>query len=91
MNPKLNAVRLALLAGLSLGGVNLAHADDCTALQDQKNLIYAAHGYCFKNADAQKQYGADCHTKRPSFTDNETKRISLLDQQLKAQRCPKVN
>lgn len=77
--------------GLLLTGLTSAYADDakCKQLQDQKNLIYAAHGYCFKDPDAQKQYGADCHTKKPKFSDAESKRLAQIEDSQKSLNCPK--
>ncbi|MCH4248199.1 MAG: YARHG domain-containing protein [Acinetobacter populi] len=74
-----------------MAGLTSAYADDakCKQLQDQKNLIYAAHGYCFKDPDAQKQYGADCHTKKPKFSDAESKRLAQIEDSQKSLNCPK--
>jgi hypothetical protein len=66
-----------------------SYAEDCKTLQDQKNVLYAAKGYCFKDAEAQAKYGADCHTKKPMFSDAESKRLAQIEASLKALNCPK--
>lgn len=90
MNFIKNAIGLAFVTAV-MAGSSAVFAADCASLQDQKNLIMAAHGYCFKDSALQKQYGGECFTKRPSLTETETKRVAQLDEQLKAQSCPKVN
>lgn len=78
------------LSAIALSGAATAFAaEDCQSLQDQKNLIYAAHGYCFKDPDAQKQYGADCYTKKPKLSDAESKRVAQIEDQQKTLNCPK--
>lgn len=79
------------LLSCSLCSTGLAFADsaDCIQLQEQKNLIYAAHGYCFNDKDAQAKYGADCHTKKPSFSGAESKRLAQIEEQQKKLNCPK--
>lgn len=80
-----------VLAGLMLTGMISAtvYAEDCKSLQEQKNVLYAAKGYCFKDKDAQAKYGADCHTKKPSFSDAESKRLAQIEANLKSLNCPK--
>ena len=79
---------IAMIMGV-IGFSPLSQAADCASLQDQKNLIYAAHGYCFKDPAAQSQYGADCHTKRPTFSAAESDRLVQINDQMKALSCPK--
>lgn len=82
------------MAALSLvfAGFGSAYAANaqCDQLQKQKALIYAAHGYCFKDADAKKKYGNDdCHTKKPKFSGAEADRLAQIETKQKELNCPK--
>ena len=67
----------------------IAYAEDCKSLQDDKNLIYAAKGYCFKDKEVQKEFGSECYTNRPSFGDAEKKRLAEIEEKQKQLKCPK--
>lgn len=85
------ALKVAI-SGAVLLGANFAHAQDCASLQSQKNLILASSGYCFNDAALQQQYGKDCHTKRPKFTDSAVQaKFTSIESQLKANNCPKID
>lgn len=93
---KLNIKRIATksiaISSLILAGFGSAYAADaqCDKLQQQKALIHAAHGYCFKDEDAKKKYGnSDCHTKKPKFSGPEAKRIAQIEEKEKELNCPK--
>ena len=83
-----NAIKL-MLGGLLMTTAVIASAEDCKSLQDEKNLIYAAHGYCFSDKDAQKEFGTDCHTKKPKLSQAETKRVNEINAKQKELKCPK--
>lgn len=86
----MNTLLKTLFAASILFGASATYAaEDCKSLQEQKNLIYAAHGYCFNDPAAQKEYGADCHTKKPKFSDAENKRLAQIEEKQKALSCPK--
>ena len=81
---------MKLMLGSSLLALAIsASADECKALQDEKNLIYAAHGYCFKDKDAQKEFGTQCHTKNPKLSTAESKRVDEITAKQKDLKCPK--
>ena len=80
------------ISSLVLAGFGSAYAADaqCDKLQQQKALIHAAHGYCFKDEDAKKKYGnSDCHTKKPKFSGPEAKRLAQIEEKEKELNCPK--
>jgi hypothetical protein len=85
MKTLLNITLTTILLGM---GTAYA-AEDCQSLQEQKNLIYSAHGYCFNDPAAQKEHGADCYTKKPKFSDAEKKRLAQIEEKQKALNCPK--
>lgn len=66
-----------------------ANAEDCKSLQDDKNIIYASKGYCFKDKEAQAEFGTECHTNRPKFGEAETKRLAEIEAKQKELKCPK--
>ena len=75
---------------ISTALVTFAATDtDCKTLQDEKNLIYAAQGYCFKDKAAQAEFGNECHTNRPKFGAAETKRLAEIEAKQKELNCPK--
>ena len=81
---------MKLMLGGSLMALAIsASAEDCKKLQDEKNLIYAAHGYCFKDKDAQKEFGTQCHTKNPKLSAAESKRVDEIATKQKELKCPK--
>lgn len=83
------AKSIALASLIFTGLVANTYAEDCKSLQEQKNVLYAAKGYCFKDPEAQAKYGADCHTKKPNFSEAESKRLAQIESRLKALNCPK--
>ncbi len=88
----MNTMKVVLASLLFCGGIATVQANEqeCQKLQEQKSLIYAAHGYCFKDKTAQKQYGNDdCHTNRPKFSDAENKRLAQIEEKQKTLNCPK--
>lgn len=67
-----------------------ANEPECKSLQDEKNLIYAAHGYCFKDKAAQAEFGKECYTnKKPNFGTAENKRLNEIEGKMKVLNCPK--
>ena len=82
-------IKLILGGSLLAIAIGASAADDCKKLQDEKNLIYAAHGYCFKDKDAQKEFGTQCHTKNPKLSNAESKRIAQINANQKELKCPK--
>ena len=86
MNIRLKAMLSCLIIAST---ATVTYAADCKALQDEKNLIYAAQGYCFKDKEAQKEFGTECHTNKPKFGAAESKRLAEIEEQQKQQKCPK--
>ena len=88
---KITAIKF-MLSGILMSTAAFSFAandQDCKKLQDEKNLILAAYGYCFKDKDAQKEYGTECQTKRPSFGAAEGKRFAEIEAKQKELKCPK--
>ena len=80
------AIKSIAISSLVLTGFGTAYAADaqCDKLQQQKALIHAAHGYCFKDEEAIKKYGnSDCHTKKPKFSGPEAKRLAQIEEKEK--------
>lgn len=77
------AIKSIAISSLVLTGFGTAYAADaqCDKLQQQKALIHAAHGYCFKDEETIKKYGnSDCHTKKPKFSGPEAKRLAQIEE-----------
>ena len=87
----MNIVKFIFSAILISSSVVAFAADDqeCKKLQDEKNLIYAAHGYCFKDKSAQAEFGTECHTNKPKFGAAESKRLAEIEDKQKQLSCPK--
>lgn len=88
----MNTAMKLLLGGLLMSTALTtfaANEQECKKLQDEKNLIYAAQGYCFKDKAAQAEFGTDCHTNRPKFGAAESKRLAEIEGKQKQLNCPK--
>lgn len=60
---------------------------ECKKLKDDRDIIYAAKGFCFKDDEAKKKFGTDCYTSSPKFSDKEQQRLDEIKARQKELNC----
>ena len=73
---------------LSLGLAHAANEQECQKLKDDRDLIYAAKGFCFIDPEAKAKYGdKNCFTTKPKFSDKEQQRLDAIAARQKELNC----
>lgn len=84
---KIVSVMFAIIA-VALSSQTMASSAECQKLQDDYNVIYAAKGFCFKDADAKAKFGNDnCFTSKPKFSEKEQQRLDEIKARQKELKC----
>lgn len=74
---------------LSLSFAHAANEQQCQQLKDDADTIYAAKGFCFKDAAAKAKFGNEnCFTTRPKFSEKEQQRLDAIKLRQKELNCP---
>lgn len=77
-----------LCLGVLTGLPSLALADVCKSLWVERNAIFDARGYCFGSALGKAVFNnADCHTKNPSLSSSEKRRVASIKAREKSLNC----
>ncbi len=81
-------VALLTTAFLSMAVAHAANEPECQKLKEDSDLIYAAKGFCFKDAEAKAKYGNDnCFTSKPKFSEKEQLRLDSIKARQKELNC----
>ncbi|NHB59493.1 YARHG domain-containing protein [Acinetobacter shaoyimingii] len=87
----MNKLFIGLITAFSMSFGVSAFADnakDCEKLKDEYNLIYAAKGFCFKDADAKAKFGNEnCNTTKPKFSEKEQQKLDSIKARQKELNC----
>lgn len=61
---------------------------ECKKLKNDHDVIYAAKGFCFKDEEAKKKFGAEnCYTSSPKFSEKEQQRLNEIKSRQKELNC----
>ena len=86
MGANLKSISLGALAFVYLSGV--ANANECVGLWIERNSIFDRAGYCFGSALGKGYFdNSGCHTKNPSLSSSERKRIAAIKSRESALGC----